>query len=133
MIYDVLPVNNYSGNGSSNLFDFDFYIENPNQLNVFHFDKNGLKKKLIYNLDYSINEFKNLNGSFITFPIKGSEYDILSSEEKISLELTLPISQETQYNNSSLLNLQALEYSLDYLTRLIQIYSRKFDICVKFD
>ena len=133
LIYDILPVNNYQGNNSATQFDFDFYIENESQLNVFLFDENNIKYKLAYNKDYSINEFKNINGSYITFPVDGSNFNILSNNEKLSLELTLPISQETQYNNSSLLNLATLEYSLDYLTRLIQIYSRKIDLCVRVD
>lgn len=133
MIYDILPVNNYQGNNCCTTFDFNFYIENESQLNVYHYDKDKIKTLLKYDIDYSINEFKNKNGSYITFPLENSIYPILNSEEYISLELTLPIAQETQYNNSSLLNLEALEYSLDYLTRLIQIYSRKFELCVKVD
>ncbi len=130
MIYDILPVNSYRGNGNATKFDFDFYIENEQQLNVFHFDKYDSKTKLELGVDYTINEIKNKNGSYINFPITGSYYGVLSENEKISIELTLPISQETQYNNSSLLNLEALEYSLDYLTRLIQILARKLKLCL---
>ena len=133
MIYDILPVNNYQGNSSNTTFDFDFYIEDGTQLNVYHFDKDNVKRLLIENQDYSINEVKNKSGSYITFPISGSNYTVLKDDEKISLELYLPIAQETQYNNSSLLNLEALEYSLDYLTRLIQIYARKIHLCVKVE
>ena len=121
MIFDILPLNSYRGNNVALNFDFDFYIENASQLNVYHYDSTGFKRKLEYNVDYSIHELKNPNGSYITFPISGSGYDILSDTELISLELTLPICQDTQYNNSSLLNLQALEYSFDYLTRICQI------------
>ena len=133
MIYDILPVNNYQGNNSTTTFDFDFYIESSEQLKVYHFDENNIKNLLIEGVDYSINEFKNENGSYITFPMQSSSYGILGEDEKISLELSLPISQDTQYNNSSLLNLKALEYSLDYLTRLIQIYARKIQLCVKVE
>ncbi len=133
MIYDILPVNNYQGNDSATTFDFDFYIEDNSQLKVYHFDKNSLKSLLVEGVDYSINEFKNNNGSYITFPLAGSEYGVLASDEKISLELSLPVSQETQYNNSSLLNLEALEYSFDYLTRLVQILARKIELCVKVE
>ncbi len=133
MIYDILPVNNYQGNNSTTTFDFDFYIESSEQLKVYHFDENNVKNLLIEGVDYSINEFKNENGSYITFPLQGSTYGTLATNEKISLELSLPISQDTQYNNSSLLNLKALEYSLDYLTRLIQIYARKIQLCVKVE
>ncbi len=133
MIYDILPINNYKGNNSSTTFDFDFYIDNKNQLNVYHFDENKIKRLLKLDIDYSINEIKNKNGSYITFPLEGSEFSLLNEKENLSLELTLPISQETQYNNSSLLNLEVLEYSFDYLTRLIQILSRKLDLCVKVE
>lgn len=133
MIYDILPVNNYRGNSTTTQFDFNFYIENPDQLKVYLHQSNGIVKLLEHEIDYSINELKNPEGSYITFPLEGSEYSVLKQDETISIELYLPISQETQYNNSSLLNLSALEYSFDYLTRLIQILSRKIELCVKID
>lgn len=131
MIYDILPVNNYIGNNSTKTFDFNFYIEDYDQLLVNFFDENDTKYTLQLNVDYTINETKNKNGSYITFPIEGSKYEILQDNQKLSIELTLPIAQEIQYNNSSLLNLETLEYSLDYLTRLIQIIARKQSLCLK--
>ena len=131
MIYDISPVNNYDGNNLATRFDFDFYIESPDELKVYHYSSDGAKTLLIYEVDYTINELRNQEGSYITFPIEGSEYEVLKEGERISLQMFLPISQETQYNNSSLLNLSALEYSLDYLTRLIQIVARKLELCVK--
>ncbi|MBR6298505.1 MAG: hypothetical protein IKR34_04610 [Candidatus Gastranaerophilales bacterium] len=131
MIHDILPVNNYKGNNSSTTFDFDFYIDTTSQLKVYHYDSNNIKTLLSLNIDYSVNEVKNKNGSFITFPLQGSSYSVLAENESLSIELSLPIAQETQYNNSSLLNLEALEYSFDYLTRLIQILSRQMSLCVK--
>ena len=131
MIYDILPVNNYDGNGTTTTFDFDFYIEATDELKVYFISNNGVQTLLTYDVDYSINELRNTEGSYITFPLEGSTYETLKEGEKISLQLHLPISQETQYNNSSLLNLSALEHSFDYLTRLIQIISRRVDLCVK--
>ena len=131
MIYDITPVNNYTGNNSTTTFEFNFYIENEEQLKVTLYDSQNIQHLLQNEVDYSINELKNKNGSYITFPLSASNYGVLSENEKISLELTLPISQETQYNNSSLLNLEALEYSFDYLTRLIQILSRKQELSIK--
>lgn len=72
MIYDILPVNNYKGNNSSTEFEFDFYIENADQLSVYLFDKNNIKYLLKNELDYSINEVQNENGSYITFPLETS-------------------------------------------------------------
>ncbi len=133
MIYDIPPVNNYVGNSSATTFDFNFYIENTSQLEVYLYDSYGTKTKLTENVDYSVNEVRNENGSYITFPLQASEYDILNENQKLSIVLSLPVSQETQYNNSSLLNLSSLEYSLDYITRLIQILSRKIELCIKVE
>ena len=69
MIYDISPVNNHKGNGTNKIFDFDFYIENENQLKVYFYNENNIKEELKNNFDYTINEFKNNNGSYITYPI----------------------------------------------------------------
>ena len=139
MIPEIIPVKNYSGNGTTTKFDFDFYIENENQLVVYHTDKDGQQTELEFGKDYTINEVGQENGSYITFPIVGSSYDILQGEssygvgdaEKISICLHLPISQETEYGTSDKLDQKSLEYSLDYLTRLIQILNRQMERSVK--
>ena len=131
MIPEQNPYNNWNGNGSTTTFDFDFYIENETQLDVFITNAQGVQTKLEYGLDYSINEFKNENGSFITFPLAGSSHGVLAADEIISLCLTLPISQENPYGKSSYLDLTTLEYSLDYLTRICQIMNRELERSVK--
>ena len=125
MIPERNPYNNWNGNGSTTTFDFDFYIENETQLIVYHTNASGVQTTLRYGIDYSIHELKNKNGSYITFPLATSSYDILGNEEIISLCLTLPIAQENEYGKSSFFNLNTLEYSFDYLTRLIQIMNRQ--------
>ena len=131
MIPEKNPYNNWKGNGVTKTFDFDFYIENAAQLAVFHANSEGVQTLLQYNIDYSINELQNENGSFITFPLASSSYEVLGEDETISLCLTLPIAQENPFGKSSYLNLEALEYSLDYLTRICQIMSRDLDRSVK--
>lgn len=133
MIYDISPVNNYVGNDTTTLFDFNFYIDNASQIKVYLFDENNIKHTLTMDLDYSVNGSKSLNGGSVTFPLEGSSYSILKSNQKLSIELDIPASQETEFNNSSLLNLSSLEYSFDYLTRLIQILKRKISLCVKVE
>ncbi|MBQ9150293.1 hypothetical protein IJX73_05110, partial [bacterium] len=133
MIYDILPVNNYIGNGSSTEFEFDFLIDKPSQLAVYLFDENENKHKLIQDIDYVVSGINSENGGYITFPIFSSKFDILQHNQKISLELDIPATQETDYNNSSLLNLSAVEHSFDYLTRLVQILKRKLSLCVKVE
>ncbi len=131
MIPEVAPYNNWSGDETTTQFDFDFYIEDGSQLLVEHTDEYGNVTTLQNGVDYTINEVGNINGSYITFPKTGSAHGVLGLNEVISLSLQLPISQEAEYGTSGDLDLDSLEYSLDYLTRLIQIKSREIERCVK--
>lgn len=141
MIPEGNPYNNWKGNGVTTTFDFDFYIENEKQLAVYHTNSDGGQTLLTYGKDYIINEIGNQKGGNIVFPYvyineNGeeeclSEYGVLQEGEILSLCLTLPISQENPFGKSSYLNLETLEYSLDYLTRICQIISRQMERSVK--
>ena len=131
MIPERNPYNNWKGNGTTKTFDFDFLIEDETQLIVYHTNSSGVQTVLTYGTDYSINELGNENGSFITFPLDGSSYEILGSDEVVSLCLTLPISQENPFGKSSYLNLETLEYVFDYIIRICQIMNRELERSVK--
>ncbi len=131
MIHDILPINSYQGNGRTTRFDFNFYIEDESQLEVYLIDSDDSRVKLVYDVDYSIDEFGNKNGSCVNFPLFKSQYPALKENQRISLEMSLKPIQQIQYNNSSLLNLETIEYSFDYLTRLVQILKRKLELCIK--
>ena len=131
MIPEIMPYNNYTGDGAATQFDFDFYIEDGSQLVVQHTATDGTITTLTQDTDYSIHEVGNKNGSYITFPLPASSYSVLASDEAISLQLTLPIEQESEYGTSSELDLESLEYSLDYLTRIAQIQSRQLERAIK--
>ena len=131
-VSSIVPVNNYTGNGSSTTFDFDFLIENESELVVTHKNINaGNETVLNLGIDYSINETGNKNGSYITFPLQTSSYSILSTEEMITLSLSLPIKQESEFENSANLNLSVLEWTFDYIVRILQILTRKVERSVK--
>lgn len=125
------PVNNYAGDSSVTQFDFDFLIEDSSELLVQHTNSSGEQTTLTLDVDYSIHEVGNKNGSYITFPIAGSSYSTLASNEVISLSLTLDIEQDKEYANSNKLNFSTLEWSFDYITRILQIMSRLLARAVK--
>lgn len=131
MIPDITPVNTWSGNGVTTEFDFDFLINKDSELQVLHTSENGIQTELKLNQDYTIDEIGCESGSYITFPILGSLYNVLGPDEKISLVLNIPIAQTSPFGTSSKLNMKSLEYALDYIVRLIQIESRKADRAVK--
>ena len=127
----IEPVKNHYGNGSNTQFDFDFYIENENQLAVYKTNASNVEIKLVNGVDYSINEVGNNEGSFIIFPLQTSSHKVLQDVEVLSIQLDLPIKQETEYDVSDKLNLSAVEFSFDYVTRILQMLSRRIDRAVK--
>ena len=139
MIPQQTPVKNHFGNNSNTSFDFDFYIEKEEQLLVTHTDFDGNITTPQLGVDYSITSVGNMDGSSITFPIAGSSYSVLgwdtstNKKELLSISLNIPIEQPAEYSMSGDLNKKNLEKSFDYLTRLVQLLSRKIDRAVKVD
>jgi hypothetical protein len=130
-VSSIVPVNTYKGNSSNTKFDFDFLIENQNELIVTFVNENEVRTVLKEGIDYSINEIGNSNGSYIIFPLATSEYNVLSENERIVLSLSLDIKQESEFKNSSFFNLSVLEWTFDYIVRIIQIINEKIERCVK--
>ena len=131
MIPDIVPVNTWAGNDSTTTFDFDFLINSDSELKVLHTNENGYQSELKLNIDYSINQIGNKNGSFIIFPLAGSYYSVLKTSESITLMLDIPMAQTMPFGTSAVLNLNSLEVALDYIVRLIQIVDRKTERAVK--
>lgn len=135
-IPETEPVRNHYGNNSATSFDFDFYIEKSSQLKVQHTDLNGLLTTLKENVDYSIHEIGNENGSYITFPISGSTYDILKwdtvndKKELLTISLNIPLKQEFEFDISGDLDKHQLEKAFDYQMRVDQILNRKINRAV---
>ena len=128
------PVNNYAGNNSVRIFDFDFLIENEKELKVsiLNLDTN-MVSELVFGIDYSINEIGNKNGSYISFPLQTSSFGVLKENQIISLSLSLPIKQESEFENSSDLKLDVLEWTFDYIVRLLQVLNRKVERAIKIE
>lgn len=135
-VSQIEPVKNHYGNNSATTFDFDFYIETENQLLVQHTDMNGLQTTLTLGVDYSINEIGNEEGSYITFPLQGSEYGVLawnqSTDEKelLTISLNIPFSQDFEFDISGELDKSQLERAFDYGMRIDQILKRRIERAV---
>ncbi len=130
-VSSIVPVNNHKGNSSNKQFDFDFLIENENELVVSYTNSNGVIKELEEGIDYSIHQIGNKNGSYIIFPLETSEYGVLKEDEQLTLSLSLTIKQESEFKNSSYFNFEILEWTFDYIVRILQIIDRKISRCLK--
>ena len=131
MIPEIDPYNNYRGDGVATQFDYDFFIQNGSQLIVEKIDKNDVVTRLERDIDYEIVEIDGEFAGYIKFPIENSLHGVLQNDEILSLQLDLPFHQDSEYGQSSLLDLNSLEFSLDYLTRLCQILKRQLERSVK--
>ncbi len=129
-VSSIIPVNNYKGNNSVTTFDFDFLIEKDSELVVTIINKDGISSILKQNLDYSISKREDKQGGYITFPLETSSFGVLKESEVISLALSLEVKQESEFKNSSHLNLNVLEWTFDYIVRIIQILNRKISRAV---
>ncbi len=132
-VSSIRPVNNHWGNGSTTVFDFDFLIENQNELVVTHVTDDGIRTQAVFGVDYSIHEIGNKNGSYIVFPLENSSFDVLKNGELLSLALSLEIKQESEFHNSANLELEVLEWTFDYVIRLIQMLRSELDRAIKID
>ncbi len=124
------PENVHSGNASNTQFDFDFLIENESELVVNHINHNGITTTLRNGVDYSIHELNNPNGSYITFPLATSSFQVLQTDEKINISLKLPIQQTEDFRNSLRFKYDAVEWTFDYIVRILQIFSAKLARCI---
>lgn len=131
MIPEIDPYNNYRGDGVATQFDYDFFIQNGSQLIVEKIDSNDIVTRLEQDIDYEIVEIDGEYAGYIKFPIEDSLHGVLQDNEILSLQLDLPFHQDSEYGQSSLLDLNSLEFSLDYLTRLCQILKRQLERSVK--
>lgn len=139
MIPQQIPVKNHYGNNSATIFDFDFYIENEEQLLITHTDLDGKETILELGVDYKINSnsIGYSEGGNITFPLDGSRYDVLAwdtstdKKELLSIALNIPIEQPAEYGLSDHLSMKNIEYSFDYLTRICQIIMHTLERTMK--
>ena len=129
----INPVNSYEGNSSVTTFLFEFLIEKPEELIVELTDFKGETVILENGIDYSITGTGNFNGGSITFPLSTSVYGVLREDEKITLRLSLPILQESEFRNSTYFNFNMLEHSFDYIVRVLQIMNRQLERSFKVD
>lgn len=137
MIPEQIPVNNHYGNNEATQFDFDFFIENEEQITVTHTDFKGNQTYPVRGVDYSIKSVGQKDGSYIVFPLADSKYNVLGwdlttgQKELLTIALNIPIEQPAEYQMSTKLSLKNIEGSFDYLTRICQILARQLERTVK--
>ena len=115
-------INKWTGNGTNKDFDFDFRIDNENQLRVSLLS--DYDNPLVLGTDYRIKDIDEgsnypLEQGTIEYPLSGSTHDVLTAEDKIVLELNIPYVQGVPFSQGGI-TASAIEECLDYNVRLMQ-------------
>lgn len=122
-VQNIPVINKWTGNGTNKEFDFDFRIDSASQLRVSLLS--DYDTPLVLGTDYriiDIDEGANyplLEGGTIEYPLNTSSHDVLTSEDKIILELNIAFVQNTPFSQGGI-TASAIEECLDYNVRLMQ-------------
>jgi hypothetical protein len=104
----------YIGNGTTIQFPFTFKIFKTTDMQVILTDiSTGVDTMLAPNSNYSVN----LTTSYVTYPVSGSP---LTSATKITLNRSVPITQETSLPNQGAYFAKTVETALDKITIIEQ-------------
>jgi len=121
-VQNIPVINKWTGNGTNKVFDFDFRIDNANQLRVSL--SSDYDTPLVLGTDYRIIDIGNgsnypLESGQIEYPLSTSEHGVLTNEETIILELSIPFIQAVPFSQGGI-TASAIEECLDYNVRLMQ-------------
>ena len=121
-VQNIPVINKWTGNGTNKIFDFDFRIDNASQLRVSL--SSDYDTPLVLGTDYRIIDIDNgsnypLESGQIEYPLSTSEHEVLTNEETIILELSIPFIQAVPFSQGGI-TASAIEECLDYNVRLMQ-------------
>lgn len=107
----------YSGNGLTTVFPYDFKITAASQLNVIVTSSIGVETTKVLDTDYSVSGVGVDGGGNVTYPISGTP---LPTGSLITIRRVVSLTQLTNLINQTAFQAQTLETSLDYQTMIAQ-------------
>jgi len=123
----------YVGNGSQTEFDYDFLILDEDDLSVYHRDSDGNETLLTKDTDYSVDSGVGEDeGGTITFPLAGSTFSTLASDETLTLAREVPYTQEKAFGSYYSLPTSEIEAALDRTVMLAQQLKEELDRTLKY-
>lgn len=115
----------YTGNDSTTVFPYGFYIGANSELSVTLTDTvAGTDTPLVLDTDYSVSGATNPAGGNVTYPISGSP---LTSTERLTILRVTPLTQATDLPNQGPFFGNTVEEMVDKLTRIAQDHEERLD------
>jgi hypothetical protein len=109
---DYLPTKS-TGSGTQEVFTFSWPILEASHLKVIHTDNADADTTLTLNIDYSISGVGSSTGGSITFPISGSSFSTLSTDETITIMRLTPLEQDTNLSDQGAWSAETVEAAMD--------------------
>jgi hypothetical protein len=121
----------YAGNGSATAFPTTFkFLENEHVVCVLT-NTDGEDTVLELDTDYAVAGAGNDEGGTVSFPAAGSTYPILAAGETLTVYREVPLTQETDWENSDEIDVEEIEAADDKLTMLCQQIDAKAGRAIK--
>jgi hypothetical protein len=121
----------YAGNGSAASFPTTFkFLENEHVVCVLT-NTDGEDELLALDTDYIVAGAGDDEGGTVTFPAESSDYPTLASGETLTIYREVPLTQETDWENSDEIDVEEIEAADDKLTMICQQIDAKAGRAVK--
>lgn len=111
----------YAGDDNATTFSFPFLLPDEVNLVVTLTDSGGTDTVLVLDTDYSISGVGVEGDGEVTYPISGSP---LATGETLTIERSIPRTQETDFSSQGTFRAQAHEDAIDKLTMMVQDVAR---------
>jgi hypothetical protein len=121
----------YAGNGSATEFPTTFKFLNDEHVVCVLTNTDGEDTTLELDTDYSVSGAGDDEGGTVTFPAESSEYSTLASGETLTIYRDVPLTQETDWENSDEIDVEEIEAADDKLTMICQQLDAKVSRAIK--
>lgn len=107
----------YSGNGSTTVFPYDFKITAASQLNVIATSSAGVETTLVLDTHYSVSGVGEQSGGNVTYPISGTA---LPTGSLITIRRILSLLQSLDLTNQTAFQAGSVEEVFDKIIMMLQ-------------
>lgn len=135
MIDETLPRNDYTGNGTTNQYDYDFKIWSESDLLVKVRNADDVETTLVLDTDYTVDGLDDDDGGTITLVDNDQSWldanGFLDDDIHLSIVSNIPYEQDTDLSNQDDFYPEVYERTFDKQTRMLQQTRTTLDRCLK--
>ncbi len=121
----------YAGNGSATSFSTTFKFLDPEHVRCVFTTIDGEDVELVLDTDYTVTGEGEDAGGTVTFPAGASSFSTLASGETLTIYREVPLTQETDWENSDEIDVEEVEAADDKLTMIAQQLSETLGRSIK--